>query len=114
MSIQLTVNAIEKVKSLRTKEDVDQGKAFRVSLEPGGCSGFEYDFSMEKPKATDVVIQQADITVAVDQGSVERLRNTTIDCVESLSGWKFSVVNPNEKGACGCGVSVMFDEPAKK
>ena len=109
MTITLTTQAIDKVKTLMSLDNSPQKKAFRISLRPGGCSGFEYEFAFDHPQEGDAVIDQGSIRVAVDSASIDRLANTVIDYTQDLlAGSKFVVQNPNAKGTCGCGTSVTF------
>jgi iron-sulfur cluster assembly accessory protein len=78
----------------------------RVSVEGGGCSGFQYKFDMEREKAADdIVIERNAAVVLIDPTSLGYLGGSEIDFVDDLIGASFKVVNPNIKAACGCGTS---------
>ena len=78
----------------------------RVSVEGGGCSGFQYKFDMEQAKAEyDVVIRRADATVLIDQVSLGYLAGSEIDFVDDLIGAAFRINNPKATASCGCGTS---------
>jgi iron-sulfur cluster assembly accessory protein len=82
------------------------GTMLRVSVEGGGCSGFQYKFDMDREKAADdLVIEQAAATVLIDPVSLEYLAGSEIDFVDDLIGASFKVHNPNVTAACGCGTS---------
>jgi iron-sulfur cluster assembly accessory protein len=82
------------------------GTMLRVSVEGGGCSGFQYKFDMDREKAADdLVIERHAATVLIDPVSLEYMSGSQIDFVDDLIGASFKVVNPNVTAACGCGTS---------
>ena len=82
------------------------GTMLRVSVEGGGCSGFQYKFDMERAKAADdLVIDRDGAVVLIDPVSVNYMAGSEIDFVDSLIGASFKVNNPKAKAACGCGTS---------
>ncbi len=82
------------------------GTMLRVSVEGGGCSGFQYKFGMEQAKAEDdLVIARDGATVLVDPVSQQYMAGSEIDFVEDLIGASFKVKNPNATASCGCGTS---------
>jgi len=82
------------------------GTMLRVSVEGGGCSGFQYKFDMERAKADDdLVITRDAATVLIDPISVRYLQGSEIDFVDDLIGASFKVKNPNATASCGCGTS---------
>jgi iron-sulfur cluster assembly accessory protein len=83
----------------------DQGKALRVAVEGGGCSGFQYDIALDDPAEGDLVLEGAGEKVVVDEVSLPFLANATIDFSEELIGARFVIDNPNATAACGCGTS---------
>ena len=85
----------------------EQGAAMlRVSVEGGGCSGFQYKFDVERAKAEDdIVIARNDATVLIDPVSLGFLAGSEIDFVDDLIGASFKINNPNAKASCGCGTS---------
>jgi len=79
---------------------------FRVSVEGGGCSGFQYRFDLVADRAADdLVIEKAGARVLVDPVSLALLSGSEIDFVEDLMGAAFRVKNPNATASCGCGTS---------
>ncbi len=82
------------------------GTMLRVSVEGGGCSGFQYKFDMDREKAgDDIVISRDGATVLIDPMSVEYMAGSEIDFVDDLIGASFKVKNPNATASCGCGTS---------
>ena len=82
------------------------GTMLRVSVEGGGCSGFQYKFDMETAKSSDdLVIAREGATVLIDPVSQQYMAGSEIDFVEDLIGASFKVKNPNATASCGCGTS---------
>jgi iron-sulfur cluster assembly accessory protein len=82
------------------------GTMLRVSVEGGGCSGFQYKFDMESAQAPDdLVIRREGATVLIDPVSINYMAGSEIDFVEDLIGASFKVKNPNATASCGCGTS---------
>src|SRR5258708_37775977 len=74
----------------------------RVSVEGGGCSGFQYKFGVEREKADDdIVIARDSATVLIDPVSLGFLAGSEIDFVDDLIGASFKIHNPNAKSSCG-------------
>src|SRR5262249_12804528 len=82
------------------------GAMLRVSVEGGGCSGFQYKFDIDRSKADDdIVIAQDGATVLIDPVSLNYMAGAEIDFVDDLIGASFRINNPNATGSCGCGTS---------
>ena len=82
------------------------GTMLRVSVEGGGCSGFQYKFDIDRAKAADdLVIARDGATVLIDAISVGYMAGSEIDFVDDLIGASFKVKNPKATAACGCGTS---------
>jgi iron-sulfur cluster assembly accessory protein len=82
------------------------GAMLRVSVEGGGCSGFQYKFDIEHAKAEDdFEIARDDAVVLIDPTSLQFLAGAEIDFVDDLIGASFKVANPNATASCGCGTS---------
>ena len=78
----------------------------RVSVLPGGCSGFKYSLNIEeRPLEDDMVAEINGVRVFVDGFSAQYLTGVTIDYVSSMQGSGFTFNNPNATGGCGCGSS---------
>jgi len=82
-----------------------QGKALRVAVEGGGCSGFQYNIDLDEPAADDLVLEGAGEKVLVDAVSLPFLADAVIDFSEELIGARFVINNPNATSSCGCGTS---------
>lgn len=82
-----------------------EGKALRVAVEGGGCSGFQYAITLDEAAEGDLVLEGAGEAVVVDEVSLPFLSNAKIDFTEELIGARFTIDNPNAASACGCGVS---------
>ncbi|MGE0734794.1 MAG: HesB/IscA family protein [Alphaproteobacteria bacterium] len=88
------------------------GKAplFRISVDGGGCSGFQYKFDLADAAAPDDLIYRRDgVEVLIDAVSIDFVKNAQLDYVENLMGSFFQVSNPNAKSSCGCGTSFSVD-----
>ncbi|RIA55665.1 iron-sulfur cluster insertion protein ErpA [Dichotomicrobium thermohalophilum] len=78
----------------------------RVSVDGGGCSGFQYGFNLvSQPEPDDLVIERDGATVVIDPISLQFLGGSEIDFVDDLIGAHFTVQNPNATASCGCGTS---------
>ena len=104
---QMTVTpaAVEKVQEFASQNEEFQGKAFRVFVEGGGCSGFRYAFVFDDKSAEDTAWELNGVNIVVDPISMQYLRGATVDFVNDLRGSGFVVNNPNASGTCGCGSS---------
>ena len=81
------------------------GKALRVAVDGGGCSGFQYDIDLDTKNDDDLVLEGHGESVVVDSTSLPFLYNATIDFSEELIGSRFVIDNPNATSSCGCGTS---------
>lgn len=82
-----------------------QGKALRVAVEGGGCSGFQYEIDLDEPKDDDLILEGAGEKVLIDSVSLPFLTEAVIDFSEELIGARFVINNPNATSSCGCGTS---------
>lgn len=105
--LTLTDKAAEEVKKFIAAEDVPPETAgLRVSVLPGGCSGFKYSLNIEeKSLDDDMVLEVNGVQLFVDGFSAQYLVGITIDYVSSMQGSGFTFDNPNATGGCGCGSS---------
>ncbi len=85
----------------------DGGQALRIAVEGGGCSGFQYDISLDDPAEGDLVLSSPDgkERVVIDTVSLPFLAGASIDFTEELIGARFVINNPNAATTCGCGTS---------
>ena len=105
IALFLTDVAVEKVKEVITREGVKAG-GLRVAIVGGGCSGFQYNLSLdESPREDDTVIEQNGVKLFLDPISQQYVYGTVIDYVNGLHGAGFKFVNPNANRTCGCGSS---------
>ena len=105
--LNLTGRAAEEVRKFIAQEQVPADTAgLRVSVLPGGCSGFKYSLNIEeRPLEDDLVNELNGVRVFVDGFSAQYLSGITIDYVTSMQGSGFTFNNPNATGGCGCGTS---------
>jgi iron-sulfur cluster assembly accessory protein len=85
-----------------------QGKPaiLRLTVEGGGCSGFQYRFDRAEATDGDDSVSETDgVRLVVDPVSLDLVAGSTVDFVESLGGAAFKVENPNATAGCGCGSS---------
>ncbi len=102
--VTLSPSAAARVAAIAEK----QGKPaiLRLSVEGGGCSGFQYKFGLaEAPESDDTVSQTDGVRLVVDSVSLDLVSGCVVDYVESLGGAAFRVENPNAAAGCGCGSS---------
>ena len=104
--VTLTGNAIAKIKTLAVSDPQAAGKALRIYLEEGGCSGYKYGFAYDAKKEGDFVLSSDGIEVLIDANSAKLLQGSVVDYKEELGGEGFAIQNPNVKKSCGCGSSV--------
>jgi iron-sulfur cluster insertion protein len=105
VALFLTDVAVEKVKEVMTREGVKEG-GLRVAIVGGGCSGFQYNLSLDdSPREDDIIIEQGGVRLLLDPISQQYVYGTVIDYVNGLHGAGFKFVNPNANRTCGCGSS---------
>jgi iron-sulfur cluster assembly accessory protein len=106
-NMTLTERAAEEVQKFIAQEQVPVETAgLRVSVLPGGCSGFKYSLNIEERALEDDVVHAVNgVRVFVDGFSAQYLTGVTIDYVTSMQGSGFTFSNPNATGGCGCGSS---------
>jgi iron-sulfur cluster insertion protein len=105
MDITITDQAQEKIADILAEENNPNIK-LRVFVQGGGCSGFQYGFTMdEEQNEDDWVIEKDKVTLLVDSMSYQYLAGATVDYKEDLQGSSFTIKNPNATSTCGCGSS---------
>lgn len=103
--LALTERAAKRILELVAAE-AQPGLMLRVAVAGGGCSGFQYSFTLDDAvNAEDKVIEKAGAKVVIDQMSLDMLAGSEIDFVEELVGSSFAIRNPNATSSCGCGNS---------
>ena len=106
--ITLSEEAATEVRKFFAAEGLaDEAASLRVSVLPGGCSGFEYGLEVdeEAPAEDDFVIDSQGIRLLVDPFSAQYLAGVRIGYHSSFKGSGFTFENPNATGSCGCGTS---------
>lgn len=106
-NISLTDNAKKRIDIITTKKNQPE-KFLRLKIIGGGCSGFQYQFSLDSNISKDesiIIKENNKIYLAIDEQSFEFVKDATIDFVEELGGSFFKVDNPNSTANCGCGAS---------
>jgi iron-sulfur cluster insertion protein len=103
-SMSVTDRAAARIREIMSTQAA--AKALRVAVNGGGCSGFQYEFTLvsaEEPG--DTVIEQSGARVLVDDVSLPYLAGSELDFVDDLMGQSFRMKNPQAKSSCGCGTS---------
>ena len=111
-ALQVTPRGFAQIAALSKKSEQDGkgAQVLKLIVEGGGCSGFQYQFSLVAPSARgadDIVIHDTETSaqVLVDKTSLPLLEGATLDYTQELIGSRFVVSNPNATASCGCGVS---------
>jgi iron-sulfur cluster assembly accessory protein len=103
-SVTMTERAARRIGQILESEPA--GSMLRVSVEGGGCSGFQYKFDIEKTKSADDLVLAGDgAVVLIDPISAQYMAGAEIDFVDDLIGSSFKVNNPIATASCGCGTS---------
>ncbi len=104
-AVTVTERAAKRILEIAAGETA-RDAALRVSVEGGGCSGFQYKFDMTGERAPDdIVLERAGATVLIDPVSLQYMAGSEIDFVDDLIGASFKIRNPNATASCGCGTS---------
>ena len=104
--LRLTKNAVNKLLSLQQSSNDDQPLLLKVTIDSGGCSGFQYRFDLvNAPDPEDHVFDQDGAQVAIDDVSLGLIQGSEIDYAEEMIGSAFVIRNPNASSSCGCGNS---------
>jgi iron-sulfur cluster assembly accessory protein len=103
-NITLTERAARRINEIMASEPT--GSKLRISVNGGGCSGFQYAFDVERSQQDDdLVIERDGAAVLVDQVSIQYMDDSVIDFVDDLIGQSFKIENPHATASCGCGTS---------
>lgn len=105
-AFSLTDAAAAQINALKTKEG-NVALRFRITVKGGGCSGFQYEFSLDNhtPGPHDAVFTNHGAEVVVDDISLDVIKGSELDYTEDLAQAGFSIKNPNATAKCGCGNS---------
>ena len=108
----MTANVTVSARAARRIGEILKGEAggamLRVSVEGGGCSGFQYGLMIDEGEGdatTDAVIESNGVKLLVDPISARYLSGAEVDFVDNITGGGFTIKNPNAKSTCGCGSS---------
>jgi iron-sulfur cluster assembly accessory protein len=103
-SLVVTEKAAEKLKELLKEQKGNFG--LRISVLKGGCSGLQYEFAFDDESTDkDSVFEISGVKFIVDKESLEKLKGSRVDYLDSLTGAGFKISNPNAHSTCGCGQS---------
>ena len=104
MTVELTQSAAARVAAIAAKQA--KPAILRLSVEGGGCSGFQYKFGLaDAVEGDDNVAETDGVRLVVDPISLDLVSGAAVDYVENLGGAAFKVTNPNAASGCGCGSS---------
>ncbi len=102
--VQLTPAAAARVAAIASRQR--KPAILRLAVDGGGCAGFQYRFGLaDKIEADDAATTRDGVTLVIDEVSLDLVRGSAVDFVESLGGASFQVTNPNAASGCGCGTS---------
>ncbi len=102
--VTLTDRAARRINEIMQAEPA--GSMLRISVNGGGCSGFQYGFDVDRARGDDdVVVERDGATVLVDEMSLQYMDGSVIDFVDDLIGQSFKIENPQATAGCGCGTS---------
>jgi iron-sulfur cluster assembly accessory protein len=102
--ITVTERAARRIGEILRHEPL--GTMLRLSVEGGGCSGFQYKFDTDSAQETDdIVVRREDALLLIDRVSLGYLAGSEIDFVDDLIGASFRINNPQATASCGCGTS---------
>lgn len=102
--VTISERAARRVSKILSAEPA--GTVLRISVEGGGCSGFQYKYEVVKEREEDdFVIERGNATVLIDPVSLQYMAGSEVDFVDNLMGQSFQIKNPNATAGCGCGTS---------
>ena len=103
-TVTVTENAARRISEIAAGDPATP--LLRVSVEGGGCSGFQYKFNLvAEPASEDLILEKAGATVLIDPVSLQYMEGAEIDFVDDLMGAAFKIKNPVATASCGCGTS---------
>jgi iron-sulfur cluster insertion protein len=103
--VVVTESAARRIAAIMASEG-DETLKLRIAVSGGGCSGFQYGFTLDDTiNGDDRVFEREGAVVVIDETSLELLNGAEIDFVEDLAGAAFQIRNPNAQSSCGCGNS---------
>lgn len=103
--VNITESAARRIAELKSAEGNDR-LMLRIAVSGGGCSGFQYGFTLDEARQDDdFLFERSGVKVVIDTTSLELLGGAEVDFVEELVGSSFQIRNPNATSSCGCGNS---------
>ena len=103
-TVGLSAAAAKRISEIATAEG--RPTCLRISVEGGGCSGFQYKFVLAaEPASDDTVIARDGARLLIDPMTLDYMAGSEVDYVDDLIGASFKIKNPNATSACGCGTS---------
>ncbi|MGF1553960.1 MAG: HesB/IscA family protein [Paracoccaceae bacterium] len=106
LSLPVTVSEAAFARLAEIAAETGETRCLRVAVLGGGCSGFQYEFTLEEaPAPGDTVIEGGGQRVLVDTESLPFLEGSVVDFKDELIGARFAIENPNATATCGCGTS---------
>lgn len=103
--IHITSSAVSELSRMLEAEQATSGSGLRISVEKGGCAGWQYAMRITNPNSEDHIFTEDGVSLIVDNDSLSYLDGSTIDYVDALNDAGFRVLNPNATRSCGCGTS---------
>jgi len=103
-AITVTDAAYDKIIDVLAEEN-NPNIALRVFVQGGGCSGFQYGFTLDEEQNEDDFVIEGKVKILVDSMSYQYLVGATIDYKDEIYGSQFTIKNPNAQSTCGCGSS---------
>src|SRR6185295_17659077 len=110
--IQVTPSAVQQLRTLLQSQPDASHKGLRVQIAKGGCSGLQYEMTLDQKRDGDAVLEQEGVQFLVDAESAAYLEGATLDFHDGLTGVGFHIANPNAARTCGCGTSFEAAGPA--
>ncbi len=102
--ISITDRAAQRIVQIAAKDN--KPASLRIAVNGGGCSGFQYEFSLSDTReADDIAVERGGAVLLVDSISLVHMEGSTVDFVDDLMGQSFRIANPLAKSSCGCGTS---------
>jgi iron-sulfur cluster assembly accessory protein len=108
LSISITEQCLQRLRALASRQNDSLPPALRITVNSGGCAGFQYEFKLEhgEPLADDYVFERDGVRVYVDALSAPMITGSTLDYEEELIRSAFKIeTNPNAEAGCSCGTS---------
>src|SRR5271154_1291485 len=104
LPVTVSARAAKRIATILKSESASA--MLRIAVTGGGCSGFQYDFTIDDTRMDDdLVVERDGATVLIDPVSLDFLKGSEIDFADDLIGASFKVNNPNASSSCGCGTS---------